>query len=58
MAFDNCVEIIGEYPRCVHLPWPRCIHFDTGNGALWDPMSIHAVRGEPMFAAFLVSRVQ
>jgi hypothetical protein len=58
VAFDNCGEIIREYPRCVHWPWPRCIHFDTGNDALRDPTSIHAARGEPTFAAFIVFRVQ
>jgi hypothetical protein len=58
MAFDNCGEIIREYPQCVHLPWARCIRFDTGNDALRDPESTHAARVEPKFAAFLVSHVQ
>jgi hypothetical protein len=58
VAFDNCGEIIREYPRCIHWPWSRCIRFDTGNDALRDPMSIHAGRGEPKLADFLVSRVQ
>jgi hypothetical protein len=58
VAFDNCVERIREYPRCVHWPWSRFIHFDTGNDALLDPKSIHAARGEPMSAVLLTSRVQ
>jgi hypothetical protein len=58
VAFDNRGERIREYPRCVHWTWSRCIHFDTGNDALLDPMSIRDGRGEPMFTAFLVSRVQ
>jgi hypothetical protein len=58
VAFDNCGEIIREYPRCIHWLWSRCIHFDTGNDALRDPMSIHAARGEPIYAAFLASRVK
>jgi hypothetical protein len=42
VAFDNSEEIIREYPRCLHWPWPRCIHFDISNDALQDPTSIHA----------------
>jgi hypothetical protein len=58
VAFDNCGERIQEYPRCVRWPWLRCIHFDTGNDAWRDQVSIHAAREDPKFAAFLVSRVQ
>jgi hypothetical protein len=58
VAFDNCGEIIREYPRCVHWLWPRCIHFDIGNDALRDPTSIHVARGDRKCVAFLVSRVQ
>jgi hypothetical protein len=58
VAFDNCGERIQECPRCVHWPWPRCIHFDISNDALRDPTSIHAARGDPRCVAFLVFCVQ
>jgi hypothetical protein len=34
------------------------IHFDIGNDALRDPMSICSARGEPKCVAFLVFLVQ
>jgi hypothetical protein len=58
VAFDNYGERIRECPRCIHWPWPRCIYFGIGNGALRDLKSIHVARGEPKCVAFLVSRVQ
>jgi hypothetical protein len=58
VAFDNCEERIREYPLWVRWPWPRCIHFDTGNDAWRDQVSIHAACEGPKFAACLVSRVQ
>jgi hypothetical protein len=58
VEFDNCGEIIQEYPRCVRWPWSRCIRFDTGNDAWREQVSIHADREEPKFSACLVSRVQ
>jgi hypothetical protein len=46
VAFDNCGEIIQEYPRCGRWPLSRCIHFDTGNDAWRDQVNIYAdVRG-------------
>jgi hypothetical protein len=54
VELDNCGERIREYPRCIGWPWLRCIHFDTGNGARWDQVNIHAAREEPKLAAFLV----
>jgi hypothetical protein len=38
VAFDNYGERTREYPRCVHWPWPRCIHFDIGGAAIhsWE----------------------
>jgi hypothetical protein len=58
VAFDNCGEIIREYPRCVRWLLSRCIHFDTVNGAWRDRVNIHAAREEPKFADFLFSRVR
>jgi hypothetical protein len=55
VAFDDCGEIIREYPRCVRWLLSRCIHFDTGNDAWWDQVSIHADREDPKFVARLVS---
>jgi hypothetical protein len=38
VAFDNYGERTREYQRCVHWPWPRCIHFDIGGAAIhsWE----------------------
>jgi hypothetical protein len=58
VVFDNCGEIIREYPRCVRWLLSRCIHFDIGNDAWRDQVNIHAAREEPNIAAFLVSGVR
>jgi hypothetical protein len=55
VAFDNCGEIIREYPRCGRWPLSRCIHFDTGNDAWRDQVNIHADREDPKLAACLLS---
>jgi hypothetical protein len=58
VVFDNCGEIIREYPRCVRWSLSRCIHFDTGNDAWRDQVSIHAAREKPKFSACLAFRVR
>jgi hypothetical protein len=58
VAFDNFGEIIQEYPRRARWPLSRCIHFDTGNDAWRDQVSINAAREEPRLAACPASRVQ
>jgi hypothetical protein len=58
VAFDYCEGSIRDYPLCVRWLLPRCIHFDTGNDAWRDQVSIRVARVEPKFAAFLASRVR